>query len=661
MKKTLSFLTMVFAMNVIIAQPPKGSTIVTPGDAKTLKNLVITPSKPLPGATITIRYNPINTTLSGVKNFDATGYLLDGEVTIAVEIPLIEEKGVYVGSFRSNATTRAVFVSFNSNESFNNRLVDNNDDNGYFTAMYDGSGREVIGANNALASGFLKYYMLWGMKQNVEMAAALNKKEFASPASRGKLYNEYFSYLGQTGDKADIVLLKKELQKQLKKTSLNESDMTKVKDFYKNLLKDAVKSDAVYASIKKKFPLGMWKLYVFDSEQDLKKKDAMFRQLLSAYPASKEYRQLIHFMAGVLAQTHAQAGDYDKMEPYLKYFKDKSSVGSFYNTYAARLSGGQVAAMPIDVAKGLEFSRKALSYMEDEIKSQESRPSQLTPKQYWKKLNSTYHAYLHINAILLYHNNEAEKAYGLMKQAIEVFEGNNVYMNANFALVTGKVKGAAEAQKVLEEFISAGKANPAMKDQLKTIYLKSNTPEQFTQYMAQLEKAAFNKLKAQLAKSMISIPAPVFNLKNLSGENVTLASLKGKVVIVDFWSTWCGPCKASFPAMQKIVQKYKKNPDVVFLFIDTWESGEERKSDVVGFLEKNKYDFNVLYDEARQGSASDFIVVSDFKVSGIPTKFVIDKDSNIRFRSSGYNGAEDGLINELTAMIELANSTAGSK
>jgi len=98
--------------------------------------------------------------------------------------------------------------------------------------------------------------------------------------------------------------------------------------------------------------------------------------------------------------------------------------------------------------------------------------------------------------------------------------------------------------------------------------------------------------------------------------------------------------------MQKMVAKYKDDPDVKFFFVDTYERGDEKEKNASEFITANKYDFQVLMDNEDK-------VVAGFKVNGIPTKFIIDKNGDIQFKSVGFGGA-DKLFNELPTMINLA-------
>jgi thiol-disulfide isomerase/thioredoxin len=154
---------------------------------------------------------------------------------------------------------------------------------------------------------------------------------------------------------------------------------------------------------------------------------------------------------------------------------------------------------------------------------------------------------------------------------------------------------------------------------------------------------------------MVNQPAPVFALKDFDGNLVSLKDLKGKVVIVDFWATWCGPCKASFPGMQLAVNKYKDDPNVKFLFVDTWEEGDNYLDGVKKFIADNKYTFHVIMDEKGDDGRQSKVVTA-FGVKGITTKFIIDKNGNIRFSYVGYSGTPEKLLDEVTNMVDMATN-----
>ena len=136
--------------------------------------------------------------------------------------------------------------------------------------------------------------------------------------------------------------------------------------------------------------------------------------------------------------------------------------------------------------------------------------------------------------------------------------------------------------------------------------------------------------------------APNFCLEDLKGEKLELRNFKGKVVFLNFWATWCGPCKEEMPSIEALYQQFKEK-DFVFLTISVDYEG---KKPVKEFIEKQRYTFPVLLDPKCE-------ILDLYQVKGIPTTILIDKNRKMIGKATGpKNWKSQEAISLLNLLLE---------
>ena len=126
--------------------------------------------------------------------------------------------------------------------------------------------------------------------------------------------------------------------------------------------------------------------------------------------------------------------------------------------------------------------------------------------------------------------------------------------------------------------------------------------------------------------------APDFSITTLSGEFLTLEDLKGKVVLIDFWATWCKPCLLATPGLAKIAKKFKDEPFVILGI-----SADRERDAWKNFVDENKLDWPHFLDAKRT-------MANGFGVTGYPSYILLDHEGIVRFTKVGWGPTTDGEI-----------------
>ncbi len=119
-------------------------------------------------------------------------------------------------------------------------------------------------------------------------------------------------------------------------------------------------------------------------------------------------------------------------------------------------------------------------------------------------------------------------------------------------------------------------------------------------------------------------PAPDFTLKSYSGKNLKLSEFRGEVILLNFWASWCGPCRQEMPLLQELHNKYKG-----FGFTVMGVNVEENSSKAKGIVKSSRLSFPILFDTQNKVSKL-------YQIAAMPSTVIIDRNGNMRYLHKGY-------------------------
>jgi thiol-disulfide isomerase/thioredoxin len=345
---------------------------------------------------------------------------------------------------------------------------------------------------------------------------------------------------------------------------------------------------------------------------------------------TREQRLGLYIMlAGRFAQIGNQPRMYEVFESVLKMDPENAEV---LNNLSY-----EWAKQGINLEQAEQYSQKAAALAHKRSSGQ--KPAGLSRERWENILRMERGNYLDTYGWVLYQKGDYNAALRELQKAFKLAEDPTIQYHLGLALYrTGDLDGAIEN---LAASLAGRLEDPAKtKAELEAVYEERYRTLRGLDKM--LQQAAEKTLARQQAEDeadaarIVGRPAPDFSLPDLDDQPYQLSQFRDRVVILDFWATWCGPCKLAMPLIDQVFLEYQ-GKGLVVLGINL--EGRDKNQLVKQFVERSGHQFVIL-----QGGMMGVGIDRVYGVTGIPTTFVIDKQGVIRYRHIGYRENLDQML-----------------
>ncbi|QIH35925.1 TlpA disulfide reductase family protein [Sphingobacterium sp. DR205] len=661
MKKQIIFLVLLFVQAVLYAQPRFDSNVFMPVKPKVTDQLQII-------------YNAKDKDLEFSDDVNAAFFLFEdfGWKQISLQMQKKSE-GVWTVTVPVKQSTAFIAVKFYQGALDQPDIIDNNQDKGYAVALTDAKGKPVQGAflgeaafqvPTIAAGGIFSYYKNQPPPMSGEYLKELAEKEFALSGKQHLRYFQSFMNLQKLalGD-GFPTYAKKLITEELKQKEIADEVLNQLYTFASVRLKDKELFLLIQNRVNEDFPNGSTARFIAynnikGSGPDKSEIIASYENFLNRFPIQK-WREHPNGQGFIYYAVYRGLGsayfDSKQMDKFAKLYDDidfrtgnELMRWNIMRAYMFKTVGkDSLYALSEKILPKLIARRGDNSY-KDDFDRQAQADSNVV-----KNLDDRL--FTHISLL-----NDLKK-YPEARSYFLLLSEDGKYNNAELNEINLQVlEGLGDEKQILPLLEMSARYNtmtPRMFDKLKAIYLKANGNNEsgYQAYLAGLksdeEKVA---MKAYVDHNWVDHPMPDFRLETADGLFITPLDWKDKIVVVDFWATWCRPCIMAFPGMQLLVDKYAHDDHVAIYMVGTMQTGDY-KNKSVNYVRKEGFRFNLLHDSVNpKTNEQDMLfkqLVPLFGDSSIPRKIIV-KNGRVRYCSGGYSGSPSKLMDELSLAIE---------